>query len=99
AAVAEVQDKLGREAAGHAIEQFLADVGRKLVAAGFRRLLVAGGGTAGAIRSALGLQGLGVGPEIDPRGARARSEELALALKSGNFGAPDFLLKAWERLA
>jgi uncharacterized protein YgbK (DUF1537 family) len=24
---------------------------------------------------------------------------LALALKSGNFGTPDFFLKAWEKLA
>jgi len=32
-------------------------------------------------------------------GADPNAPPLALALKSGNFGTPDFFLKAWERLA
>lgn len=50
---------------------------------------------------ALGLDALAIGPEIDP-GVPALSTlaepPLALALKSGNFGAPDFFEKALLRL-
>jgi uncharacterized protein YgbK (DUF1537 family) len=99
--VAEVQNRLGRDAAGQLVEHFLAEIGRRLVAAGFRKLLVAGGETSGAVVSALGVKALEIGPEIDPGVPWTRSlgsDGLALALKSGNFGAPDFLLKAWEML-
>jgi uncharacterized protein YgbK (DUF1537 family) len=46
---------------------------------------------------ALGVQGLYIGPEIDPGVPWTFSigePTLALALKSGNFGAPDFFTKA-----
>ncbi|WP_329605612.1 nucleotide-binding domain containing protein, partial [Rhizobium alarense] len=41
-----------------------------------------------------------IGPEIDPGVPWTASlgGEPALALKSGNFGADDFFLKAWELL-
>jgi uncharacterized protein YgbK (DUF1537 family) len=63
-------------------------------------LVVAGGETSGAVAQALDLEALSIGPEIDPGvpiliGGKGR---IALALKSGNFGAPDFFLKAWELL-
>jgi uncharacterized protein YgbK (DUF1537 family) len=48
----------------------------------------------------LGVQALFIGPEIDPGVpwtiSIGREEPLALALKSGNFGSDDFLLKAWD---
>ena len=47
--------------------------------------------------SALGVAALRIGPEIDPGVPWTWSErdgEPALALKSGNFGAPDFFVKA-----
>jgi uncharacterized protein YgbK (DUF1537 family) len=66
-------------------------------------LIVAGGETAGAVVNALGIRGLRIGPEIDPgvpwTVTIGRDKPLALALKSGNFGKPDFFLSAWERLA
>ena len=40
---------------------------------------------------ALGLASLEIGPEIDPGVPVLYSGQLAVALKSGNFGAPDFL--------
>ncbi|MGH6904319.1 MAG: 3-oxo-tetronate kinase, partial [Geminicoccaceae bacterium] len=46
--VAEVQERLGRERAGAAIEAAMAAIARGLVALGVRRLVVAGGETAGA---------------------------------------------------
>lgn len=100
--VGKVQETLGREAAGQIVEKLMADVARGLVEAGFTRLIVAGGETSGAVVGGLGVGAIEIGPEIDPGVPWTRSmdnRELALALKSGNFGAEDFFLKAWEKLA
>jgi 3-dehydrotetronate 4-kinase len=100
--VAKVQETLGREAAGALVEQTMAEVARGLVGAGFTRLIVAGGETSGAVVGALGVAAIEIGPEIDPGVPWTRSMDdrrLALALKSGNFGAEDFFLKAWDKLA
>jgi uncharacterized protein YgbK (DUF1537 family) len=101
AVVAAVQARLGREAAGHLVERQMASVARELVAAGFTRLIVAGGETSGAVVNGLGVTALEIGPEIDPGvpWTRAVGHELVLALKSGNFGAPDFFVKAWGKIA
>jgi 3-dehydrotetronate 4-kinase len=51
--------------------------------------------------SALGVQGLYIGQEIDPGVPWTYSigePPLALALKSGNFGTADFFTKAFARL-
>lgn len=96
-----VQCKLGRMNAGEIVEGTLADIARALPTLGFTRLIVAGGETSGAVVNALEVQALSIGPEIDPGVPWTRSlggVDLALALKSGNFGAPDFFLKAWSML-
>lgn len=99
--VAEAQKSLGRDRAGHVVENLLAEVARGLTNSGVTRLLVAGGETSGAVVQGLGVSTLEIGPEIDPGvpWTRAIGHDLVLALKSGNFGAPDFFLKAWERLS
>jgi uncharacterized protein YgbK (DUF1537 family) len=98
------QQRHGVEKAGALVEGALAAIARGLVKLGVGRLIVAGGETSGAVVKALEVKGLRIGPEIDPGvpwtvalqdGARS---PLALALKSGNFGTPDFFLKAWSRL-
>jgi uncharacterized protein YgbK (DUF1537 family) len=98
AEVAAVQAKLGAERAATLIEDTLALVARRLVASGVRRLVVAGGETSGAVVKALGVRALAIGPQIDPGvpwTMSAGSEpRIALALKSGNFGADDFFEKA-----
>jgi 3-dehydrotetronate 4-kinase len=97
--VAKVQERLGRERAGAAIEEAMAAIAKGLVAQGVRRMVVAGGETAGAVIAALGIKGLRIGPAIDPGVPWTTSlgePPLALALKSGNFGAPDFFIKAFE---
>ncbi|WEK48849.1 MAG: four-carbon acid sugar kinase family protein [Candidatus Kaistia colombiensis] len=97
-----VQEKLGRDKAGTLVEDLLATVAAALPEKGFTRLLVAGGETSGAVVNALGVKALSIGPEIDPGVPWTRSRsgpDVALALKSGNFGAPDFFLKAWSSLA
>jgi 3-dehydrotetronate 4-kinase len=96
-----VQSKLGRMNAGEIVENTLAEIARALPALGFTRIIVAGGETSGAVVNALKVQALSIGPEIDPGVPWTRSlggVDLALALKSGNFGAQDFFLKAWTML-
>ena len=97
-----LQNRLGREAAGALVEETLARIGAALVADGVRRLVVAGGETSGAVASRLGVRRLRIGAEIDPgvpwTYAEGGSAPLHLALKSGNFGAPDFFLKAFQVL-
>jgi uncharacterized protein YgbK (DUF1537 family) len=82
--------------AGAAVEGMLGDVARRLVAAGVRRLVVAGGETSAAVVHALGVRVLRVGEEIARGVPWMISDEpvLELALKSGNFGGPDFFLEA-----
>jgi uncharacterized protein YgbK (DUF1537 family) len=101
AAVKRVQDELGAERAGALVESTLAAIACRLVDMGVRRLIVAGGETAGAVAGTLRLTGLRIGDEIDPGVPWTGSlgeRPLALALKSGNFGTDDFFLKAWSRL-
>jgi uncharacterized protein YgbK (DUF1537 family) len=104
--VAEVQRRLGRERAGALVEETLAAIARGLTAKGARRFVIAGGETAGAIVQALGVTGLRIGRQIDPGVPWTVSlpvslgePALALALKSGNFGAPDFFLRAFSVLS
>lgn len=99
--VAKVQEELGRERAGALIENTMAQIAKGLVEGGVRRLVVAGGETAGAVVQALGVRGLRIGRQIDPGVPWTMSlgdPPLALALKSGNFGAPDFFLRAFTVL-
>jgi uncharacterized protein YgbK (DUF1537 family) len=100
-AVAAAQKTLGREKAGEIVETALAGIAIGLVAAGVRRLVVAGGETSGAVVQALGVKALQIGPQIDPGVPATLSlgkPNLALALKSGNFGGGGFFLKALEAL-
>ena len=103
--VAAIQEVLGRERAGALVEGILADIARGLVARGVQRLVVAGGETAGAVVQALSVTGLRIGRQIDPGvpwtvslPLRRGEPALALALKSGNFGAADFFLRAFDVL-
>jgi uncharacterized protein YgbK (DUF1537 family) len=97
--VSALQARHGRDAAGHAIEQAMADIAEGLVKSGVRRLVVAGGETSGAVVDRLGIPGFLVGPEIAAgvpvlRAVGARDGEMLLALKSGNFGGPEFFSDA-----
>jgi uncharacterized protein YgbK (DUF1537 family) len=57
---------------------------------------VAGGETSGAVVQALGVQRMLVGTSICPGvpWTQAEGRPLLLALKSGNFGGPDFFAEA-----
>ncbi|HET9023704.1 MAG TPA: 3-oxo-tetronate kinase, partial [Burkholderiaceae bacterium] len=84
-----LQDALGadgRARAAEAIEAAFAHLARQAIAAGVRRLVVAGGETSGAVVQALGIEALAIGAEIDPGvpwTATPGAAPLALALKSG----------------
>jgi 3-dehydrotetronate 4-kinase len=99
--VQRIQQKLGRTEAGELVEHLLADIARAFPGLGFARLIIAGGETAGAVVAALDVKALRIGPEIAPGVPWTRTlggTDLALALKSGNFGGPDFFIKAWDLL-
>ena len=97
--VTALQARHGRDAAGHAIEQAMADIAQGLVLSGVRRLVVAGGETSGAVVDRLRIPGFLVGAEIAAgvpvlRAVGAKAGDMLLALKSGNFGGPAFFSDA-----
>jgi uncharacterized protein YgbK (DUF1537 family) len=93
------QARHGREAGGRAIEQAMARIAAGLVDHGVRRLVVAGGETSGAVVDRLRIPAFIVGPEIAagvPVLRTVGTKDMTLALKSGNFGGPDFFADALE---
>jgi 3-dehydrotetronate 4-kinase len=99
--VAENQQRFGVADAAARVERALASIARGLRERGVRRFVVAGGETSGAIVEALAVDALKIGPQIDPGvpwTATLDTPPLALALKSGNFGREDFLLRAFSHL-
>lgn len=93
--VKQVQAQFGTDKSAHVLEQFFSQIAQLLQAAGIRKILTAGGETSGAIVEALALKSLEIGPEIDPGVPALRAgPNLVIALKSGNFGAPDYFAKA-----
>ncbi len=99
ATVAAVQQRLGRDQAAALVESAFALLAQRLVERGVRRLVVAGGETAGAVVQALCIEALAIGREIDPgvpwTGALG-PQPMLLALKSGNFGGVDFFSRALD---
>lgn len=92
-------------AASAAVEIVLATLVRSLVADGsVDRVIVAGGETSGAVVQALGIPMLLIGPQLAPgvcwsAASTTDGHEVALVLKSGNFGAVDLFTSAWAELA
>jgi uncharacterized protein YgbK (DUF1537 family) len=100
--VAAAQSKLGLQRSSQLVERALSDLASQLVAGGVRQLIVAGGETAGAVVNALRVRALRIGREISPGVpwtlGLGGSYPVALALKSGNFGATNFFTEAWKVL-
>ncbi|MBT0781442.1 3-oxo-tetronate kinase [Paracoccus sp. pheM1] len=94
-----VQRAHGRERVAVAIEDVFARLARLLRDKGATRFVVAGGETSGAVATALGIASFDVGPEIAPGVPALAAGPLRLALKSGNFGGPDFFAAAAAVLA
>jgi 3-dehydrotetronate 4-kinase len=83
----------------HVVEKAMAELARAFVQHGIGSLVVAGGETAGVCVQALGIRQMQIGPQIDPGVPWCYANGLHLALKSGNFGAPDFFSKAFAIVA
>ena len=100
ATLAQTQAALGVAEAGALVEHTLARIARGLVDAGTQCLVVAGGETSGAVVQALDVHTLRIGAAICPgvpwtQAVRTAGQApLKLALKSGNFGGPDFFTEA-----
>lgn len=97
--VATMQARFGRDAVAERLDALFAETARLLFRRGYRRLVVAGGETSGAVAQAvcaeLGAEAMTIGPEIDPGvPVLGLGGGVALALKSGNFGGPDFFARA-----
>ncbi|KAG1421732.1 hypothetical protein G6F57_023570 [Rhizopus arrhizus] len=83
------------------IEDAIARLAGGLVERGVRQLIVAGGETSGAVVQALGLEQIAIGEQINPGVpwcagyTPVAEDDVSIALKSGNFGTPDFFIKAF----
>ncbi|MEP3198429.1 MAG: 3-oxo-tetronate kinase [Lentilitoribacter sp.] len=96
-----VQNKHGLETAASAFENLFSEIARQASDYGFGAIISAGGETSGAVVEALSADALEIGPMIDPGvpAIKVTGQDLVLALKSGNFGTPDFFEKAAKVLS
>lgn len=97
------QEKLGVAGAGEMVEATLSACAVAARDRGARRVIVAGGETSGAVTKALGVTQLDIGAEIAAgvpwTYCRSDGHQIALTLKSGNFGTETFFTDAQKRLA
>lgn len=86
------QDIYGRDTVAHKIDALFTALTTRLVALGVARLIVAGGETSGAAVAGLGATALRIGPKLAAGvpAMRVEGRDIAIALKSGNFGGPAF---------
>ena len=96
------QKIMGVAAAGDLIEETLSSCAVAARDAGARRIIVAGGETSGAVTKALGVSQLDIGDEIAPgvpwTFCVSGKVQIALTLKSGNFGNKTFFADAQKKL-
>ncbi|MBT0958441.1 four-carbon acid sugar kinase family protein [Alphaproteobacteria bacterium KMM 3653] len=96
------QVKLGVAGAGEIVEATLSACAVAARDKGARRVIVAGGETSGAVTKALGVTQLDIGTEIAPgvpwTFCQSGGHQIALTLKSGNFGTETFFTDAQDKL-
>ena len=102
ASVRAAQSELGPERAGRLVEDALAACALAARDRGIRRFVVAGGESSGAVAKGLGITRLNIGREIAPGVpwcfATSGGHEVAITLKSGNFGSARFFTEALRML-
>lgn len=100
--VRRAEAELGTAQAGAIVEEALAQLALDAREQGARRFVVAGGETSGAVTQALGVTQLDIGPEIAPGVpwcfCQSGGHDIALTLKSGNFGKEGFFTEALSTL-
>lgn len=93
------QSRAGAQIAG-ILEGAMAELAYRFLRKGRKRIIVAGGETSGAVTRRAGYRSYYIGESIAPGVPvmiPTSDREVRLVLKSGNFGDPDFFLKALER--
>ena len=100
--VKKVQAELGVDMAGKIVEQGLSECAIAARDLGIKNFIIAGGETSGAITKALNVRQLDIGIEIAPgvpwTFSGKRNNQIALSLKSGNFGSEEFFTEALSKL-
>ena len=100
--VKKVQAELGVDIAGKIVEQGLSECAIAARELGIKNFIIAGGETSGAITKALNVRQLDIGIEIAPgvpwTFSGKRNNQIALSLKSGNFGSEEFFTEALNKL-
>ena len=100
--VKKVQAELGVDMAGKIVEQGLSECAIAARELGIKNFIIAGGETSGAITKALNVRQLDIGIEIAPgvpwTFSWKRNNQIALSLKSGNFGSEEFFTDALSKL-
>ena len=84
------------------VSGLLSDISRKaVIQLGIRRIIVCGGDTSASLCAHLGVKGMKVLEEIEaglPTCESVEEPHYRMVLKSGSFGAPEFVYKAMEKL-
>ena len=100
--VKKAQALLGVSVAGALVEEAMASLSKIAYDMGFRRFVIAGGETSGAVTQALNIKEVMIGQEICPGVpwvfGGSDNDPVALALKSGNFGSQSFFQDALNLL-
>ena len=92
----QIQNRFGVWDSHKQVEKFFAALAVLLRASGYTHFIITGGETSSSVSQALGVKGFYIGPQIAPGvpWVRAIDADMSLALKSGNFGGPEFFLDA-----
>ena len=87
----------GQEAVASLLENTMAELAKRALEAGYKRIIVAGGETSGAVTRGLGFSAFHIGRSVAP-GVPVMTPygvpDVRLVLKSGNFGQEDFFERA-----
>ncbi|WP_218970447.1 3-oxo-tetronate kinase [Cytobacillus gottheilii] len=97
--IKKTQEK-GKEEVAGLLENTTAELAARAVAAGYHRIIVAGGETSGAVTKKLGYSSYHIGASIAPGVPimiPTQDTRVRLVLKSGNFGDSNFFLQALSK--
>jgi len=99
--VSELQEEFGVEILSEAIEVFTAEIAQYAYESGYRRFIIAGGETSGAVTKKLGFEAFHILEDIEPGlpvMVPVYDEEVRIVLKSGSFGKSEFFSQAMKQI-
>jgi uncharacterized protein YgbK (DUF1537 family) len=95
-----IQEEAGAEVVSQKLEGLMGETAKNVYQSGYKRIIVAGGETSGAVIHGLGFNGFLIGESIAPGVpvmVPSQQPDLRLVLKSGNFGGKDFFRLALDK--